>query len=131
MGGAGGPIPVIVLSGHAKHADANLPYSSWLNYCDAGYLVSAKSARNNLTGVLARLRQVGAEEAGRKHRMLREVSAAFTVVPRSSVQAPAAPEFVLQAACEQARASRNASSQAYSPRARGALPREARAPCLL
>ena len=34
MGGAGGPIPVLVLPSKATDA-SGLPYSSWLDYCEA------------------------------------------------------------------------------------------------
>ena len=42
-----------------------------------------------LTGVLDRLARVGAAEAAAKHAALRRLSAAFTVVPGSTVRGPA------------------------------------------
>lgn len=108
---------MIVLPGKAKHA-GSLPYSEWLDYCAIAFVVSAKTAKTNLAGVLARLRQVGAEEAAAKHGVLRQVSTAFTVVPGSTIQAPAAPEFVLHAACERARARRNSSAPSHAVGAR-------------
>ena len=41
-----------------------------------------------LTGVLDRLARVGAAEAAAKHAALRRLSAAFTVVPGSTVRGP-------------------------------------------
>ena len=106
MGGAGGPLPVIVLPAHAADA-SSLPYSSWLDYCSIGYLVSAKTAKGNMRLVLDRLRAVSADEAAAKHAALRAASPAFTVVPASSVDAPSAPEHLLWQACELAHRRRN------------------------
>ena len=109
MGGAGGPIPVLVLPGGARDARA-FPYSSWIDYCEAAFVVSARTATDDLRGVLDRLSRVGAAEAAAKHAALRRLSAAFTVVPGSTVRQPSAAEHVLRSACESASAARNGSA---------------------
>ena len=164
MGGAGGPIPVLVLPSKATDA-SGLPYSSWLDYCEVAcssnssshssgsssnkhapaqllhehecvcdtarrptssrrirprriYEVNLSGGNHTcrrlqpyvpccsprcwrpstkvrqililvLTGVLDRLARVGAAEAAAKHAALRRLSAAFTVVPGSTVRGPA------------------------------------------
>ena len=107
MGGVGGPLPVIVLPARAADA-SSLPYSSWLDYCSIGYLVSAQTAKSGMARVLDKLRAVPADEAAAKHAALRAASPAFTVVPASSVDAPSAPEHLLWRACELAQRRRNA-----------------------
>ena len=42
MGGAGGPIPVLVLPSKATDA-SGLPYSSWLDYCEVACSSSSSS----------------------------------------------------------------------------------------
>ena len=95
MGGAGGPIPVLVLPGGARDARA-FPYSSWIDYCEVAFVVSARTAKDDLRGVLDRLSRVGAAEAAAKHAALRRLSAAFTVVPGSTVRQPSAAEHVMR-----------------------------------
>ena len=48
MGGAGGPIPVLVLPGGARDARA-FPYSSWIDYCEVAFVVSARTATGTVT----------------------------------------------------------------------------------
>ena len=82
----------------------------------AAYVVSAGTAKRDLRGVLDRLARVGAAEAAAKHAALRRLSAAFTVVPGSTVHRPSAAEHVLRSACESARAM-NLNSSARAPAA--------------
>lgn len=130
MGGAGGPIPVLVLPGRATDA-SGLPYSSWLDYCEAAYVVSAATAKRDLRGVLDRLARVGAAEAAAKHAALRRLSVAFTVVTGSTVHHPSAAEHVLRSACESARAMNSSARAPAASRRRVPLVPGANRACVL
>ena len=53
MGGTGGPLPVIVLPAKV-HTVRMLPYADRIDYCSFAFIVSAKTAKTNMRGVLER-----------------------------------------------------------------------------
>ena len=114
VGGAGGCIPVIVLPGAGPNSMqmSMLPYVRWLDYCTIAYLVPSAVAEINLKPILKRLSQVSKEEAERKREALRAVRDAFVMRKNSSVDAPAAAEFLLGELCDLARAYRDKRSNA-------------------
>lgn len=107
IGGKGGCIPVIVLpSGDAAPAASAarlLPYARWLDYCEAVYFVSEKTATTRMESVLRALAKVDAHTAAKKHRALREVADAFVFREHSHSEQPSAPEFILAEMCHAAK----------------------------
>ncbi len=80
-----------------------LPYTSWLDYCRIGYVVSEHVAKGNMARVLRSLERVSAHEAEAKHEQLKRVVSAFVFRTNSSAWLPSAAEFILGEACSAAR----------------------------
>ena len=121
IGGAGGCVPVFVvpagrqdhwLGRHARPSArlfeagvaSFLPYTSWLDYCDVGFLISEWQARRDIVMALDKLRAVSDEDLASKTRSLAAVREAFVSRRGSSLHDPTASEFILAEACHLASA---------------------------
>ena len=152
MGGAGGCLPLFVvnvrppgttlageargseggeggggLRGQSSFADAlrrSLPYTRWLDWCDAAFFVSEFAARQQMPAVLAALERVTPAQAAAKRRALRSLRPAFGFWSNSSPNAPSATDFILGELCAMARHARHGTA----PTVVGGTPRTG---CLL
>ena len=79
LGGAGGCIPVFVIprDGSPGQLVRILPYTTWLDYCLIGFLVTENAARHRMGAVLDELARVSALQAAEKLARLRSVRHAF------------------------------------------------------
>jgi hypothetical protein len=125
IGGAGGCIPVFVISSGrsatrldaAREVATVLPYTRWLDYCDVAFLVPSAVANNNFGRVIERLAAVGLEEAAAKLAALRRVRSAFIFREGSTVARPSAPEYLLSEACAAGQQWRSSGSSLFLPAA--------------
>ena len=151
MGGAGGCLPLFVvnvhppassgsplageggdeggggLRGQSSFAEAlrrSLPYTRWLDWCDAAFFVSEVAARQQMPAVLAALERVTPAQAAAKRRALRSLRPAFGFWRNSSPAAPSATDFIAGELCAMARHARHGTT----PTVVGGTPR---AGCLL
>ena len=106
IGGAGGCIPVFVITTNAplpintaRDVATLLPYTRWLDYCTVGYFVRSVTAAANFSAVLERLQAVSAAEAESKLERLRGVHSAFIFRHGSTEARPSAPELIMAEAC--------------------------------
>jgi len=112
LGGAGGCIPLFVIpasraGGNLGHTlPSMLPYTRWLDYCTVAYLVSEPAAKKNFMPVYHKLAALTEADVAPKREMLRRVRDAFVMRANSSVEHPAAPEYMLDEACNAARSLR-------------------------
>lgn len=107
LGGAGGCIPVYVLSTVKKHRAPkssdfvrDFPYLVWLDYCQIAYFVTHYATRN-MSRVLAWLERRPANETNLKRKHLQTIRPAF--ITNTSTSKPSAPHFALSELCRKAR----------------------------